>query len=89
MNSYLIRVDMRAENNDYARLRDAMQTFSGCWNESDDMWVVRTSLNAAEIRDFVKQFTDPSDGVFVAGLSGEAAWRGFSDEGSQLLKNLV
>jgi hypothetical protein len=89
MNSYIIRVDMRDGDRDYGKLHDAIRTFSGCWNELDDMWVVRTSLNAAEIRDFVKQFVDLEDGVFVGGLSGEAAWRGFSDPGSQVLKKVL
>jgi len=70
-------------------LSRAVETFSGAWNEAPGLWVVRTSLNAAQVRDAVKTHLKETDGLMVLGLSGEAAWRGFSEEASQRLREML
>jgi len=56
------------------------------WHMLDSTWIIQSSRSAVEIRDHLKQHIDRNDRLFVARLSGEAAWYGFADDGSDWLK---
>lgn len=48
--------------------------------------MISTSQTAAQVRDNLLQAMDADDGLFVARLSGEAAWYGLSEDRGTWLK---
>jgi hypothetical protein len=80
MNKYLVSYDLNNPPNqpDYhpliARIRDYWGGEKLLYSE----WLVRTTSNAAAIRDDLMKFVDSNDGLIVLGLTGEAAWTGGS-----------
>lgn len=40
----------------------------------ESLWFVKSEKNSTEIRDDLKQVIDNDDGIFVAKLTGQAAW---------------
>ncbi|MBU2488499.1 MAG: hypothetical protein KKA60_03815 [Proteobacteria bacterium] len=85
MNAYAIHVTADPAPD----LSQAVEIFSAAWNAAPGLWLVRTSLNAAQVRDAVKTHLGPEDRLLVLGVSGEAAWRGFSEEASQRLREML
>jgi hypothetical protein len=55
----------------------------------DSTWIIKTNDSAATIRDSLARYTDANDELLVAALTGESAWKGFNDEGSQWLKDNI
>ena len=84
--AYLIGYDLRQPGRDYKSLFQAIESYGTYWRFLDSTWVVRSSRSAAQIRDHLIQYIDNNDKLFVARLSGEAAWYGFSVDGNSWLK---
>ncbi|MDE0179180.1 MAG: hypothetical protein OXP36_11345 [Gammaproteobacteria bacterium] len=72
---YLITYDLRANGRNYQTLYDALESI-GAKRVLASSWAVRVgNMNAAGIRDWVRQFVDVNDGVLVSPLQVEwAAW---------------
>ena len=87
MNSYMIGYDLNKTGKDYKGLIDKIKgTFSNWWHCLDSTWIVKSNMNATQIRDLLKPFIDGNDELLVAKLSGEAAWTGFDEACSDWLK---
>lgn len=90
MKSYFIGYDLNKprENDDYKDLIAKIKTLGiTYWHCLDSTWIVRTEQSAESIRDALKPYIDSGDELLVAKLSGEGAWKGFSDECSNWLMN--
>lgn len=86
--SYVIGYDLNRPHQDYKDLIDAIKALaSGWWHNLDSTWIVRSTLTAVEIRDELAKHIDRNDEILVAQLTGEAAWRGFDQSGSEWLRN--
>jgi len=78
MPTYLISYDLNKppQNADYhpliKRIRDDWKGERVLFSE----WFVRTTATAVALRDDLRQYIDPNDGLIVLGLTGEAAWTG-------------
>lgn len=86
MKTYLIAYDLMRPGQDYKRLFDAITSLGAHWHFLDSAWMVRTTMSAAQIRDYLLQFMDANDKLFVAGMSGEAAWRSLGEKGDTWIK---
>lgn len=86
MKTYVIGYDLHRPGQDYALLFEALKSYKIYWHCLDSTWLIHTSQSAAEVRDYLVQYIDRNDSLMVARLSGEAAWQGFSAEGSAWLK---
>ncbi len=89
MTLFLISLNPATDIANQDKFTEAMESFSGHWQEAPGTWIIKSSLNAAQVRDHIKQFLGPDDGILVCGLTGEVAWRGFSEESSLKLKGLL
>jgi hypothetical protein len=89
MKSYLIGYDLNRPRGaaDYPNLIAAIKNIGSWWHHLDSTWVVKSDLSAAQIRDQLTPHIDSGDELLVTCLTGEAAWRGFNQEGSQWLKD--
>ena len=77
MACYLIACELNCPGRDYIDLTDAIERLDERWHQClEAMWLVVTDKTAVEIRDHLKPYLDRNDQVFVAQLSGDAAWRG-------------
>lgn len=87
MKTYLIGYDLNKQGQDYTTLIEKIKKIGLWWHCLDSTWIVKSDNTAVEIRDFLKQFIDNNDELLVVHLSGEAAWKGFSDDCSKWLKD--
>ncbi|MFK4823767.1 CRISPR-associated protein Cas2 [Paenochrobactrum sp. BZR 588] len=90
--SYFIGYDLNKEGDNYTsknkKLRDHIkEKYPTYWCHLDSTFIVVTDKTAKDIRDDLKQFLDDNDELLVAKLTGEGAWSGFNDNGSNWLKN--
>lgn len=85
--AYLIGYDLNRPGQDYSELFNAIKKLGDWWHYLDSTWIVKTSLDALQIRESLVLYIDNGDELLVAHLSGEAAWCGFSSDGSQWLKD--
>lgn len=53
------------------------------------VWIIVTDQTAVQIRDYLGPCLDSNDKLFVAKLSGEAAWKGYKDSITQWLKKFL
>jgi hypothetical protein len=89
MNTYLVGYDLNKPGQYYTKLINALQAYPNWWHHLDSTWVIKSALTTEQIRNDLKQHIDASDELLVVRLSGEAAWYGFNQEGSQwLMTNL-
>ncbi len=87
MKAYLIGYDLISPGRDYSRLIEAIKSYGSWCHALESTWLVSTTQSAGQIRDHLRQFIDANDRLFVARLSGEAAWYNLGDERSQWLNN--
>lgn len=90
MKTYVVGYDLNKPGQDYAELIKALRAYPNWWHHLDSTWVIKTDWTTAQIRDDLMQHIDKSDELLVMRLSGEGAWTGFNQEGSDwLMANLT
>lgn len=90
MKTYIIGYDLNREGQDYDALIDKIKsTANGWWHHLDSTWIIKSTLSASQIRDILKPLIDSNDELLVASLSGESAWAGFTEKGSQWLRDNI
>lgn len=88
MSTYLIGYDLDSPGQDYSDLIAAIKALGAWWHHLDSTWLVVSELTHTAIRDHLKSYIDSNDELLVINVSGDAAaWYGFSDKGSQWLKD--
>ena len=90
MSAYIISYDLRKPGRNYDDLYKRIKSYSGWAHVTESTWCVSAyGQTAARIRDYLNDAIDANDRLFVATLSGEAAWQGLaSDVGPWLKQNL-
>jgi hypothetical protein len=82
----IIAYDLRKPNDtaeDYARVIDAIKEKFPTWCHLEkSVWLVETSIEASDIRDFMMTLVNDNDRIFVACLAG--SWASFSLPMSQV-----
>lgn len=87
MSTYMIGYDLNKPGQNYDDLYEAIKNQgSTWWHHLDSTWIIVSTKTAVDIRDNLSKYLDSNDKLLVAKLSGEAAWKGFSDKGSDWLK---
>ncbi|AYA02261.1 SinR family protein [Acinetobacter sp. WCHAc010034] len=87
LKSYMIGYDLNKSGKNYSGLTEKIKEISGTWwHHLDSTWIVKSEKSAVEIRDLLSPFIDADDELLVAGLSGDAAWKGFNSKGSEWIK---
>ena len=88
MASYIITYDLSKPDRDYHGLYKRIKGISSVWAHiSESSWlVVGDNLTSVFIRDTLTPNIDSNDKLFVARLTGEAAWRGLSQKQTDWIK---
>ena len=76
----LITYDLRKPGQDYARLFAAIEALGAWWHCLESVWLVRTSLTSAQVRDTLRPYLDANDSLLVAGLNGNWATLGLGGD---------
>lgn len=84
---FSVAYDLRSQR-DYSRIIEAIRSYDGAQNVLESLWVIRSNSSAAGIRDHLLNYVDGDDGLFVAKLTGEAAWRGVLCSSDKLKETL-
>lgn len=73
MSHKIISYDLRKPEQNYEGLIAAIQSYTYCKiNKSD--WLIYTADSCSNIRDYLKNFIDSNDTLFVAELSDNPGW---------------
>ena len=75
MKSMLISYDLRSPGRNYDDLYDVIKSFPDWAHITESTWCVKTHLDCVELRDKLCSVLDRNDRMFVAELTGVAAWR--------------
>ena len=87
MATYIISYDLNKPGQNYNDLYDAIKSFGTWWHHLDSTWLIVTTQTATQIRDKLTRHLDNNDCLLVVKSGGVGAWTGFSDKGSQWLKD--
>ena len=74
MSAYWVSYDLDRPGQDYKDLLNAIHNLGGQRILFSD-WLIKGTFTAEQLRDHLLQFMDGNDRIFVAGLTGQAAWR--------------
>jgi len=86
MSAYIVTYDLHTPGQKYACLKEKIEAYGYYCHLQGSVWIIVASNDAKSIRDNLQSCLDNNDSLFVARLSGEAAWTGFSDETTKWLK---
>lgn len=89
MSKILIGYDLNKTGKDYTSLIDGIKkAFPTYWHCLDSTWIVVTDSTPPQVRDYLRQFLDANDELFVVDITGKpAAWVGFDKQCSDWLTN--
>ena len=73
-NSKIITYDLCSDGKNYEDLYKYLKSFPHWARITESTWFVSSKKSCVKIRDEIKSFTDSDDRIFVAVLTGEAAW---------------
>ena len=77
MPAQLISYDLRRPGQDYPELFAAIKSNGVTWWHClESVWIVKTNLTSAQIRDRLQPHIDVNDKVLVAALSGQSGTLG-------------
>lgn len=87
MSSRLIGYDLSRPGQEYSDLYEAIKSYETWWHQLDSTWIIESSQTTEQIRNHLKQYVDSNDKLLVVALTGEGAWTGFNQKGTQWLKD--
>lgn len=88
MNAFIVSYDLCAPGRDYTALYKKIQSYPHWARITESTWFVHTNSDSVAVRDNLFAVMDPNDRLFVAGLTGNAAWRNCLGD-SAYLKRLL
>lgn len=87
-NSKIITYDLRKEGRNYDDLYAYLKSFAGWAKITESTWFVSSAKTCVRIRDEILTIVDSNDRVFVAELTGTAAWHEVICNSDYLKNNL-
>lgn len=88
MTSMIIEYDLRSPGRNYDELYKAIKSY-GVWAHiTESTWFIKTSESCVQVRDKLLAHMDGNDRIFVAALTGVAAWNNVLCDSEYLKKNL-
>lgn len=86
---HVISYDLRHPGRDYEALYEAIMSYGSYARVNESVWCIKTQETCVQVRDHLQKHIDNNDLLFVARLSGEAAWVGLGDKVSKWLKDAL
>ena len=87
MTSMIIEYDLRSPGRNYDDLYRAIKSY-GAWAHITESTWFKTSESCVQVRDKLLAHMDGNDSIFVAVLTGVAAWNNVLCDSEYLKKNL-
>ena len=88
MTSKIITYDLCKQGRNYDELYAAIKECNGWARVAESVWFVKTNMSCKELRDKLLSKIDYNDRIFVAELTGVAAWHNTICDGNFLVNNL-
>lgn len=88
MKCYIVTYDLRIQRN-YEALLNAIKTYNKWGKITESTWAIVTEQSSTEIRNYLTQFMDNDDRLFIIKTGGEAAWKNAMANNEWLKENLV
>ena len=85
---YSITYDLTHPGRDYNSLYEGIKSFGYWWHQTGSAWIIATSKSPIEIRDYLKQFLDGNDKLFVIVVQKNWAAIGFTQKEYDWIKSL-
>lgn len=86
--SKIITYDLCAPGRDYSDLYNYIKGFSAWAHITESVWFISSEKSCVDIRNDLNKLTDSNDRIFVAELTGVAAWRNTICKSDFLKENL-
>ncbi|QTB26363.1 CRISPR-associated protein Cas2 [Lysinibacillus sphaericus] len=87
MDKYIISYDLIGPNRDYNAVIKRIGTYPASVSVLESVWIVMTDKTAPEIRNDISSVMDSNDRIFVARLTGHAAWNNLVE--SKKIKDIL
>lgn len=87
MATIIISYDLHKSGQNYDCISEKLKGYPTHWHMQQSVWLIKTDKSVTTVRDHLKTCLDSNDKLFVAKLTGAAAWHGLSDKGSKWLKS--
>lgn len=88
MTSKIIEYDLKKPGRNYDAVYEIIKSYPVRTHITESTWFVQTSDTCVQIRDKIMKEIDFNDAVFVATLTGEAAWKNVICDSEYLKENL-
>ena len=72
-NNLLITYDLKMQGKDYETLIDAIKSFPKWARLQGSVWYIKSDLSARQVKEFLSDYIDNNDSLFVAEMK-DAAW---------------
>ena len=86
MATYIVTYDLHAKGQNYDCIHQKLKSYGTNWHVQGSVWLIQTSQSAVQVRDYLSTCLDSNDKLLVAKLSGEAAWKGYSQKVTDWIK---
>lgn len=86
--SKIITYDLCKSDKNYDALYEYIKSYAVWAHITESTWFISTEKTCASIRDEINKIIDSDDRIFVAELTGTAAWRNVICQSDYLKKNL-
>lgn len=88
MTSMIIEYDLCSPGRNYNTLYETIQSY-GVWARiTESTWFIKTGDSCVQVRDKLTKCMDSNDRLFVAELTGTAAWSNILCDSDYLKKHL-
>lgn len=87
-NSKIITYDLCSPGRNYNDLYEKIKSYGTWAHICESTWIISTTDSCPDIRDNLKSVIDSNDRLFVAALTGGAAWSNVLCESNWLKENL-
>lgn len=87
MAAYIVAYDLFENSIRQQRLAQRLQSLGAHWTLRDHVCFLTADLSASELMDRLEDCLDESDELFIARLSGQAAWAGLHRADSEWLRS--
>lgn len=85
---YIVAYDLRKPDRNYDDLIKELTSFGIWWHQSGSVWLIVTSKTTAEVRDYLMQFIDSNDKLFVSQIQNNWAAAGFTEDEYRWMKSI-
>ncbi|MBO6603694.1 MAG: hypothetical protein JJ938_01010 [Roseicyclus sp.] len=86
METYIVVYDLHKHGQNYECVHKKLRDYGSYCHLQGSVWLVRSQSSAVQVRDNLQSCLDQNDKIYVAALTGEAAWKGHTAEISSWIK---